>query len=116
MSIAARFTLHAVLFAVSLAQSMLASGAGAQSLSAAQVGAVSRAVFEIVVLKPTTDSLSYERPLPLDQIPYAIRKDLYYSVGTAFAIGPNRWVTAAHVLGLGRDSLQKTYRLRDPKG
>lgn len=116
MSFAARFTLHTVLVAASLAQFMLAPAADAQSLSAAQAGAVSRAVFEIVVLKPTSDSLSYERPLPLDQIPYAIRKDPYYSVGTAFAIGPDRWVTAAHVLGLGRDSQRKTYRLRDAKG
>lgn len=116
MSIATRLTLHAVLFAASLAQSILTFAADAQSLGAAQIGAVSRAVFEVVVLKPTTDSLSYERPLPLDQIPYAIRTDLYYSVGTAFAIGPNRWVTAAHVLGLGQSSFQKGYRLRDSKG
>jgi hypothetical protein len=116
MPFAASFTLHTILMTASLAHFMLASGAHAQSLSAAKVAAVSRAVFEVVVLKPTTDSLSYERPLPLDQIPYAIRKDPYYSVGTAFAVGPNRWVTAAHVLSLGQASLQKTYRLRDSKG
>ncbi len=77
---------------------------------------VSESTFEVVVLKPKDDSLTYERPLPLDQIPFAIRNDPYYSVGTAFAIGGKRWVTAAHVLGIGRESLQKTYRLRDAKG
>lgn len=116
MSFATRFTSHAALFIVLLVQPLFASGADTQSLNATQVGAVSRAIFEVVVLKPLTDSLSYERPLPFDQIPFAIRKDTYYSVGTAFAIGPNRWVTAAHVLGLGQNSLQKTYRLRDQKG
>lgn len=80
------------------------------------IEAVAGSILEVVVLKPKQDSLSYERPLPLDQIPYAIRTDPYYSVGTAFAIGPNRWVTAAHVLDLGRTSLLKTYRLRDANG
>ncbi|MDH4188713.1 MAG: trypsin-like peptidase domain-containing protein [Betaproteobacteria bacterium] len=100
-----------------LAQPLAVFGAtSAQGASRAQIEAVSNSTFEVVVLKPTHDSLTYERPLPLDQIPYAIRNDLYYSVGTAFAIAGKRWVTAAHVLGLGRASMQKTYRLRDRKG
>ena len=95
----------------------LAHGArAAQAAGASWTRAVSASTFEVVVLKPKDGSLAYERPLPLDQIPFAIRNDLYYSVGTAFAIGGKRWVTAAHVLGLGRESLQKTYRLRDAQG
>ncbi len=80
------------------------------------VQAVSRAILEVVVRKPKGGSLAFERPLPLDQLPYQARNDDYYSVGTAFAIGPNRWVTAAHVLDLGNKSLLKAYRLRDAEG
>jgi hypothetical protein len=93
-----------------------AAAAPAVSSERARVEAVAGSIFEVVVRKPKQDSLTYERPLPLDQVPYAIRNDPYYSVGTAFAIGPNRWVTAAHVLDLGRESLVKTYRLRDAEG
>ena len=88
----------------------------AEEISSASIDAVSRATFEVVLLKPTEDTLTYERPLPLDLIPFSIRNDLYYSVGTAFAINKDQWVTAAHVLGLGSKSLSKTYRLRDKSG
>lgn len=88
----------------------------AKDISKTDIEAVGNATFEVVVLKPTADALSYERPLPLDLIPFAIRNDLYYSVGTAFAISANQWVTAAHVLDLGSKSLLKTYRLRDQQG
>lgn len=90
--------------------------AHAQDISKAAIEAVSSATFEVVVLKPAKDPLTYERPLPLDRIPYSIRKDLYYSVGTAFVTGPNQWVTAAHVFDLGHKSLNKVYRVRDHQG
>jgi hypothetical protein len=73
---------------------------GQSSLKPSALDAVSKAVFEVVVVKPQKDSLSYEKPLPLELLPYAIRTDPYYSIGTAFAIAPNRFVTAAHVLNL----------------
>lgn len=59
------------------------------------------ATFEVVMKKPEKDPLAYEKPLPLDLIPYAQRTDAYESVGTAFALGNNRYVTAGHVIGLG---------------
>lgn len=59
---------------------------------------VRSATYEVVIPKPEADSLSYERPPPLELIPFAIRNDHYIPFGTAFAIAPNRWVTAAHVL------------------
>jgi serine protease Do len=68
------------------------------------------------VKKPTKDSLKYEKPLPLHLLPYAIRNDKYYSVGTAFAISPNQFITAAHVLNLGVDSQFEGYSLRDKSG
>lgn len=85
-------------------------------LNKSQVDSISNATFEVVQLKPTQDSLTYERALPMDLIPFAIRNDQYFSVGTAFAIGGNTWITAAHVLGLGGKSQHKTYRLRDKAG
>ncbi len=90
--------------------------AQAQELGKANIEAVSNATFEVVVLKPTKDTLAYERALPLDLIPFSVRNDLYFSVGTAFATGANQWITAAHVLSLGSKSLHKTYRLRDRSG
>ncbi len=103
------------LFALLLA---FASGAPALAgdIGKPAIESVSRATFEVVLLKPTEDHLSYERPLPLDLIPFSTRNDAYYSVGTAFAIGPNRWITAGHVFDLGHKSLHKLYRLRDHDG
>ncbi len=100
---------------------LLVNASGAQPALAAEISKstielVSRATFEVVVLKPTEDHLTYERPLPLDLIPFSIRNDPYYSVGTAFAIGKNQWITAGHVFDLGHKSLSKTYRLRDHSG
>lgn len=72
--------------------------------------------FEVVVRKPAEDSLKYEKPLPLDLLPFIVRNDKYNSVGTAFAIAPDRFVTAAHVLALGMDSQMKGFSLRDKNG
>jgi len=56
------------------------------------------ATFEVVLKKPTPDPVSYEKPLPLELLPFVERTDLYRSVGTAFAVEKNTYVTAAHVL------------------
>jgi len=77
---------------------------------------VQNATFEVVVKKPTKDSLTYEKPLPLDLLPYSLRHDKYYSVGTAFAIAPDRFVSAAHVLNLDAESQYKELSLRDRNG
>ncbi|HEX4377566.1 MAG TPA: serine protease [Steroidobacteraceae bacterium] len=60
--------------------------------------AVRSATFEVVLHKNENDKLTYEKALPLDLIPYVIRSDHYWSVGSAFAIGPSTYVSAAHVL------------------
>lgn len=95
---------------------VVAPPATAITLDKPAVEAVSDATYEVVVQKPARDPLSYERPLPLDLLPYSERNDPYYSVGTAFAIAPNRLVSAAHVLNLGHASQLKTVRLRDRHG
>jgi hypothetical protein len=60
---------------------------------------VRAATFEVVMPKAEQDSLSYEKPLPLDLIPFQQRSDKFRPIGTAFAVGPNQFVSAAHVFG-----------------
>lgn len=77
---------------------------------------VRAATFEVVQLKPPDGDITYDRPLPLELIPYQQRTDKYRSIGTAFAIGPNRYVTAAHVIDLGINSQFGPPALRDVSG
>ncbi|KGI79114.1 S1 family peptidase [Oleiagrimonas soli] len=77
---------------------------------------VQASTFEVVAAKPTDDPLTYARKLPMELLPYQERNDKYYSVGTAFAIGHNRYVTAGHVLMIGLDSLWGPLALRDASG
>ena len=88
----------------------------AATLNPAVLPRIEAATFEVVQAKPTVDPLSYEKPLPLDLLPYQERTDKYYSIGTAFAIGHNRYVTAGHVLLAGMGSLWGAPELRDSKG
>jgi serine protease Do len=57
--------------------------------------------FEVVMRKPEKDPLTYEKPLPLDLIPFIERTDSYRSIGTAFSLGNNTYVTAGHVIAVG---------------
>jgi serine protease Do len=60
------------------------------------------ATFEVVVRKPKTDNLAYEKPLPLELMPEAERNDRYRSLGMAFAIGANTFVSGARaMMGIG---------------
>ncbi|MGH8157503.1 MAG: S1 family peptidase [Rhodanobacter sp.] len=93
-------------------------GAAAQavSLDPAVLPKIQAATFEVVAAKPVNDPLTYEKPLPLELLPYQERTDKYYSIGTAFALGNNRYVTAAHVLQIGIGSLWGAPALRDASG
>jgi tetratricopeptide (TPR) repeat protein len=83
------------------------------SLDSNTLNLVSNTVFEVVVQKPVEDSLTYEKPLPLDLLPYSIRTDKYYSIGSAFAISPTEFVTAVHVMDVVLNSQFKEVYLRD---
>lgn len=72
--------------------------------------------YEVVAAKPTTDPLTYIRPLPMDLLPFQERNDKYYSIGTAFALGDDRYVTAAHVLNATMGGLWGAPALRDSTG
>ena len=78
--------------------------------------AVSGNIFEVVVRKPTVDPALYESDLPTDLLPFVERNDLFYSVGTAFALPGGRFVTAAHVLSLDGRTLRAEAELRDTQG
>jgi serine protease Do len=88
----------------------------AANLDASAQQQILAATFEVVQLKPPEETISYERPLPMELIPYQQRVDKYRSIGTAFAIGPNRYVTAGHVLSLGLGSQFGPPALRDAAG
>jgi len=77
---------------------------------------LAKATFEVVELKPEPDPLTYEKPLPLELIPFRERNDKYRSVGTAFAIANDRFVTASHVLVTGAGSQFGAPALRDASG
>jgi hypothetical protein len=77
---------------------------------------LSGATFEVVLAKPVADPLTYEKPLPLELIPYRERTDKFQSIGTAFAIGPNRFVSAAHVIVAGNGSQYGPLALRNAAG
>jgi serine protease Do len=72
--------------------------------------------FEVVLKKPTADPLTYEKPLPLDLIPFIERTDQYRSIGTAFALGQNRYFSAAHVFAVAIDSQFGAPALRGANG
>ena len=92
------------------------NAARAASMNPKLLPNVQDSTFEVVAAKPAHDPLSYARKLPMDLLPYQERNDKYYSIGTAFAIGPNRYVTAGHVLMTGLDSLWGPLALRDASG
>jgi serine protease Do len=99
-----------------LAASGAATSAHAADLSNSLQQTIRAATFEVVQLKPPDGDVTYDRPLPLELIPYQQRTDKYRSIGTAFAIGPNRYVTAAHVISLGMGSQFGPPALRDTAG
>ncbi len=78
---------------------------------------IGQACFEVVVKKPETDSLTYEKALPWNLIDFNRRNDKYASIGTAFAISDRELLTAAHVLYLMDDSVNfSDFYIRDKNG
>ena len=99
-----------------LAASLGCATAAAATLAPGVQEKLSNATFEVVLAKPITDPLTYEKPLPLELIPYRERMDKFQSIGTAFAIGSNRFVSAAHVIIAGNGSQYGPLALRNAAG
>lgn len=85
-------------------------------VSAELMKSIRAATFEVVLKKPESDPLQYDRPPPLDLLPFSIRNDKYESVGTAFAFAPGKFITAGHVSTSVSGSMWGTLSLRDAQG
>ena len=99
-----RFCVRGCMAMCALMVALFMAGSAWASVTPELQGVIRSATFEVVARKPTPDPVSYEKPLPLDLLPFIERTDLYRSIGTAFAIGKNTYVTAAHVLVATVDS------------
>lgn len=88
----------------------------ADELRGEVLAALRKATFEVVIEKPKTDSLSYEKALPFDLLPYQVRNDKYLPIGTAFALAGGQIVSAAHVVNLASDTIRRRIYLRDADG
>ena len=88
----------------------------AATLDPSIIGKVQTATFEVVSAKPSSEAVTYEKPLPMDLVPFQERNDKYYSIGTAFSIGKNRYLTAAHVMIVPMGGLWGEPALRDAGG
>jgi len=75
-----------------------------------------RGVYEVVIPKQEDKFVVYERPLPVEKLPFKERSDKYIGIGTAFSITPGKFVSAAHVFGVENKSLFKEYYLRNSDG
>lgn len=95
---------------------LLATQAGAVGLAQDKLQQIFAASYEVVIAKPTTDAVVYERELPLELLPFQFRNDKYFSVGSAFRTEDGRFISAAHVLELGSGSQHRDIGLRDASG
>ncbi len=83
------------------------------SLNGEVYAKVLNSVFEIVVDKIENDSVSYEKELPTDRLPFTVRNDKFIPVGTAFLLDDGKFYTAAHVITLYGDTIYKDFYIRD---
>jgi serine protease Do len=98
-----------------------AAGARAATPTSELQSRVRAATFEVIVPKPAETGVSYERPPPYELEPYTERNDKFWPIGTAFAIGPDTFISAGHVIqgavgGMGgapqlRDAAGRTYTI-----
>ena len=74
------------------------------------------ATFEVVLAKPVSDPLTYEKPLPLELIPYRERIRQVPVDRHSVCDRPNRFVSAAHVISAGNGSQYGPLALRNAAG
>lgn len=88
-----------------------------QSMTAETYRKLGQAVFEVVVPKQDpADTFTYAEPLPRELLTFLERTDPYSSIGTAFCVGPNRFISASHVFALEEESVNSEFFIRDPEG
>lgn len=87
-----------------------------EELSSTQIKKLKNGIFEVVSMK-LVDNAEYKEEFPHDLIPFHIRKDKQHSLGTAFLIKENTFVSAAHVFSVEyRSLLANNFAVRDTKG
>lgn len=91
-------------------------GLGQDERMVLDLALINKSVYEVIIPKPLDGALTYEKPLPMDLLPFAIRNDKYYSIGTAFSINESEFITAAHVMNLGFRKQMNEIFLRDING
>lgn len=84
-------------------------------LSKRVVALVKQATYEVVVAKESNSSMIFDQD-PMGDMPFQKKGDSYVSLGTAFQVGPNRFVSAGHVLQVDTPSLFSVLKLRDVDG
>lgn len=102
-----------------IALSLLASAspAAAPPKTAAELfQQVRGCVYEVVIPKLRDSTTTYAERLPLEKLSYQERTDSVWSIGSAFAIGRDTVLTAAHVLELGENLPDREPLLRDSDG
>lgn len=92
------------------------SGGSDAQLTEEQYLRLTRGVFEIVIPRLEDKDIVYQEKLPEHLLPFKIRKSPFRGIGTAFAIAPNRFVSAAHVFDLHEASQVVPAALRDTDG
>ena len=92
---------------------LVSAGAQSTAVSVDVIRALESSVFEVIIPRFENPQITYERELPWDSVPYAIRTDDYMSIGTAFRISSGEIVSAAHVFSVVTLSQNKNYYLRD---
>lgn len=75
-----------------------------------------QSTFEVVLPKFEPDYVRYEKALPTELLSFRERTDRFWSIGTAFAIAADTYVSAAHVLLSGMGSAMGQPHLRDAAG
>lgn len=106
------------LYVLAALLTLLLPGRAAQAaLSPAELTNLARqTTFEVVLPKIEPEHIRYEKPLPLELLSFTERNDKFWSIGTAFAIAPDTYVSAAHVLLSGMGSPMGAPQLRDTDG
>lgn len=77
---------------------------------------VMNSVFEILVDKHEDTQIVYEKKLPMERLPFTIRNDKYYPIGTAFLLSDGSFYSASHVISTEGDSVYDKYYIRDQNG
>jgi len=104
------------IFSLFLFLTVLTASWTQNSLSLEQTALVTGSVFEVVIEKTAEGTLEYEEELPLHLLPFQYRNDKYESIGTAFAVGDNLFLSAAHVFTPEFRTLRENISLRDGEG